>query len=145
MKMLEPSPCQKTFCLFGTGTSCSILGFFKRHQVPFHTVQHSHLLRSILLASGVSPTQALCTDAWLWCLHDQLSGQKLLQENHTLLRFSGETSSVRACQLTITNHRLGATGSEAVSVPCLQLRISSPIYLRRHKSCGTTKPQFKLC
>lgn len=52
----------------------------------------------------------------------------------TLLGFSGKTSSVSACQLTITNHRLGMTGSEAVSVPCLLLRISSSIYLRSHKS-----------
>lgn len=46
----------KTFFPFGMETSCSILGFFKRSQVPFHRVQHPHLLWSILLASGVAPT-----------------------------------------------------------------------------------------
>lgn len=145
MKMLEPLQSQRTFCLLGVGTSCSILGFFRRSQVPLHRVQHSHLLRSILLASGVSPPQALCTDPWLWCLHHQLCGQELLQGNHTLLRLSGKTSSVSACQLTITDHRLGTIGSEAVSVPCVLLRISFLIYLRSHKSWGTIKPQFKLC
>lgn len=108
MKMLKLFWSQKNILhIFFMGTSCSISKLSKRYQLPFYRVQHSHLLRSILLASGVSPTQALCTDPRLWCLHDQLRGQKLLQENHTLLRFSSKTSSVSACHLTIKNHRAG--------------------------------------